>query len=393
LPLSVLKYVARSKRPLVVDDAGQEPRFARDPEVVQGGVRSILCAPIVHHGDLIASVYLDSSLSPRVFSSERLELLRLLGGQIAISLENARLYGNLQASLDRQVELTRAYSRFTPRSFLDILDRESILDVQLGDNRHGDMTVMFLDIRDYTKLSEQLSTSDNFRFLNGFFRRMTVHVARHQGVVATFTGDGFSAFFPRDPRDAYEAAVQLQAAVRAYNAERQLKGRSAIAVGVGLHTGPLMLGVIGDQDRLEASLISDTVNTASRMEGLTKEFRVGIVASESTVSALPEPARLQARRVGNVRVKGKSLPTRVYDCFAGDAPEVAVLKRATLADFAAGLTAWQAADFAGALQAFERVVAHNPADGTAQRYLSRALAQLDSGAGPEWTGVEVMDRK
>lgn len=393
LPISVLKYVARSKRPLVVDDAEQEPRFARDAEVVAKGVRSILCAPIVHHGDLIASVYLDSSLSPRVFTNERLEILQLLGGQIAISLENARLYGNLQASLDKQVELTRAYSRFTPRSFLDILDRESILDVQLGDHRHGDMTVMFLDIRDYTKFSEQLSTSDNFRFLNGFFRRMTAHVARHQGVVATFTGDGFSAFFPRHPEDAYAAAVDIQGAVRGYNTERQLKDRAAIAVGLGLHTGPLMLGVIGDQDRLEASLISDTVNTASRMEGLTKEFRVGIVASESTVNALPEAARAHARRVGNVRVKGKSLPTRVYDCFAGDAPEAAALKRATLADFATGLEAWQSADFAAAVRAFERVIAKHSSDGTAQRYLSRAQEQVTAEADPNWTGVEVMDRK
>jgi class 3 adenylate cyclase len=393
LPVSVLKYVARSKRPLVVDDAAQEPRFAHDPQVVAGGIRSILCAPIVHHGDLLASVYLDNRLAPRVFTTERLELLTLLGGQIAISLENARLYGNLQASLDRQVELTRAYSRFTPRSFLDFLNRESILDVRLGDHNHGDMTVMFLDIREYTKLSEELSTADNFRFLNGFFRRMTVHVARHSGVVATFTGDGFSAFFPGNPSEAFAAAVEIQGAVRAYNRERQKKGRAPIAVGVGLHTGPLMLGVIGDQERLEASLISDTVNTASRMEGLTKEFRVGIVASESTVSAVGDAVEQGIRRVGDVRVKGKSLPTRVYDCFAGDAAEVASLKRSTGADFARGLDAWQSADFASAVSAFECVIAAHPTDGTAQRYLARARDQLSYGPAPDWTGVEVMERK
>lgn len=393
LPVSVLQYVARSKRALVVDDAGDEPRFAHDPHVINNGVRSILCAPIVHHGDLIAAVYLDHRLAPRVFTTERLQLLTVFGGQIAISLENARLYGNLQASLDKQVELTRAYSRFTPRSFLDFLNRESILDVRLGDHRHGDMTVMFLDIRDYTKLSEELSTGDNFNFLNGFFRRMTVHVAQHSGVVATFTGDGFSAFFPGNAGQAMAASVQMQAAVRAYNAEREHKGRRAIAVGIGLHTGPLMLGVIGDQERLEASLISDTVNTASRMEGLTKEFRVRIVASESTVNAVADAAARGIRRVGDVRVKGKSQPTRVYDCFAGDAPEDAAHKRATASDFAFGLDAWQAADFAAAIAAFERVTRAHPADGTAQRYLTRAREQLTRGAGPDWSGVEVMERK
>lgn len=392
-PASVLNYVARSKRPLVVDDATEEPRFAHDPEVVGAGIRSILCAPVVHHGELIASVYLDSRLSPRVFSGERLQLLRVLGGQIAISLENARLYGNLQASLDKQVELTQAYSRFTPRSFLDFLKRDSILDVQLGDHRHGDMTVMFLDIREYTKLSEELSTGDNFNFLNGFFRRMTAPVTAHGGVVATFTGDGFCAFFPGHPSDAFAASVEIQSAIRAYNAERAEKGRSPVAAGIGLHTGPLMLGVIGDESRLEASLISDTVNTASRMEGLTKEFRVGIVASESTVNAVTDAAERGVRRVGDVRVKGKSLPTRVYDCFAGDAPELAAAKRRTASDFTQGLAAWQAADFDGAATAFERVVAADGADGTAQRYLTRAREHARRGAAPDWTGVEVMDCK
>ncbi|HYP89663.1 MAG TPA: adenylate/guanylate cyclase domain-containing protein, partial [Polyangiaceae bacterium] len=254
-------------------------------------------------------------------------------------------------------------------------------------------TVMCLDIRDYTALSEVLSAGDNFRFLSGFFSRMTVYVARHAGVVSTFTGDGFLSFFPRHPNDALDASVAIQAAVRAYNVERAAKGRSPVAVGVGLHTGPLMLGVIGDQDRLEASLISDTVNTAARMEGLTKEFRVGIVASESTVAALGVEAQAQIRRVADVKVKGKSQPTRVFDCFAGDSSEAAMLKQETAPDFAAGLESWQAADFAGAVVAFERVLARNPADGTAQRYLARASEQVTRGASTDWTGVEVMDRK
>jgi predicted ATPase/class 3 adenylate cyclase len=391
--VSVLQYVARSKRALVVDDAADEPRFAHDPYVVSSGARSILCAPIIHHGDLIAAVHLDNRLSPRVFTGERLQLLAVLGGQIAISLENARLYGNLQAALDTQVELTRAYSRFTPRAFLDILRRESILDVKLGDYHHGEMTVMCLDIRDYTALSEVLSVGDNFRLLNGFFSRMTLYVSRHAGVVSTFTGDGFLAFFPRRPADAYAAAIEMQAAVRAYNVERLAKERSPLAVGIGLHTGPLMLGVIGDQDRLEASLISDTVNTAARMEGLTKEFRVGIVASESTVSALGSEDQEAIRRVGDVRVKGKTQPTRVYDCFAGDASEDAQLKRESKGDFERGLDAWRTADFGAAVAAFERVLVRHPADGTARRYLLRASEQVARGTSAGWTGVEIMDKK
>jgi class 3 adenylate cyclase len=392
-PASLLQYVLRTKRALVVDDAREDARFLHDPYFRAHDVRSVMCAPIVHHGDVIAILYLENGLLPRAFTEARLSLLALLGGQMAVSLENARLYGNLQAALDRQVQLTHAYSRFTPRAFLDFLDRASILDVSLGDHRHGDMTVMFLDIRGYTTLSEQLSVDENFRFLNGFMPRMTAHIRQCSGVVARFTGDGIMAFFPGRPSDAVAATVAMRSELRRYNAERATKGRPEIAVGIGLHTGPLMIGVIGDQERLETTLISDSVNTAARMEGLTKEFSVGIIASETTVGALSVSERRDTRCVGDVRVVGKSRPVRVFDCFGGDGPQQVELKRKTADEFARGVAAWHAGDLAEARAMFELVLAHNPADATARRYAARAAEQSERGVSGEWTGVEVMAHK
>jgi predicted ATPase/class 3 adenylate cyclase len=392
-PASLIQYVVRTKRPLVLDDARDDSRFLHDPYFRARAVRSALCAPIVHHGDVIAILYLENGLLPRAFTASRLSMLALLGGQMAVSLENARLYGNLQASLDRQVALTHAYSRFTPRAFLDFLDRASILDVKLGDHRHGDMTVMFLDIRGYTSLSEQLSVDENFRFLNGFMPRMTAHIAQRSGVVARFTGDGIMAFFPERPADAVAACVAMRSELRRYNAERAQKGRPQIDVGIGLHTGPLMIGVIGDQERLETTLISDTVNTAARMEGLTKEFQVGIIASETTISALGPAERRDTRCVGDVLVKGKSYPTRVFDIFGGDGPQVVERKRQTADEFAKGVAAWRDGDLSLARSTFEHVLSENPADATARRYALRAASESERGVSGEWTGVEVMAHK
>jgi predicted ATPase/class 3 adenylate cyclase len=393
IPESVITYVARSKRPIVIDDAQRESRFSQDPYIAREKVRSLLCAPVLHQNELIAIVCLENNLAPSSFTAERVALVHMLGGQIAVSLENAKLYRNLTMALERQVELTNAYGRFTPRAFLDLLGKESIMQVRVGDHRQGDMSVVFLDIRSYTSLAEQMSPDDNFQFINGFLRRMTPSIAEHEGVINNFIGDGVMAFFPRRPEDALAACVKMQRAVAIYNEERCVKGRRAITVGMGVHTGPLMIGVIGDHDRMDTALVSDTVNTAARMEGLTKEFHVSIVISESTVFRLGPHDRDQLRRVGDVRVKGKSHVHRVYECFGGDSQEHADAKRATRPLFERGLDAWKNADFDHALEAFAAVLAEHPDDRTARRYWERAAEYKLRGVPTEWTGIDTIERK
>lgn len=129
------------------------------------------------------------------------------------------------------------------------------------------------------------------------------------------------------------------------------------------------------------------------MEGLTKEFHAHVIASGATVTRLVTVDRGSVRCVGDVLVKGKSHPIRVYDCFGADAPEDEQLKRASAKDFEDGLAAWQVADFERARGAFQRVVALHPMDGAARRYLGRAEEQLGRGDSPSWSPVEVMDQK
>ena len=172
--------------------------------------------------------------------------------------------------------------------FLKTLGRESILDVSLGDQVEKNVTVFFSDIRDYTSLSEQLTPQQNFLFLNNYLGRVGPIIKTNRGFVNQYYGDGIMALFMdansgiNSPKDSVLAALEMHRELYQYNQERIEKNRIPINIGIGIHTGPLMLGVIGDEKRMDVGVVSDAVNTAARMEGLTKHY-----GSTTIVSGLP----------------------------------------------------------------------------------------------------------
>ena len=122
------------------------------------------------------------------------------------------------------------------------------------------MTVLFSDIRAYTTMSEKMTPDENFKFINAYLSRVGPVINQNKGFVNQFMGDGIMALFTQSPENALKAAIEMQEAVRKYNADRLYKGRTAIKVGIGLHVGELMLGIIGDRDRNDTGVISDAVN-------------------------------------------------------------------------------------------------------------------------------------
>jgi two-component system sensor histidine kinase ChiS len=205
-------------------------------------------------------------------------------------------------------ELNRAYQRFVPREFLNLLMKESILEVDLGDQIAQQMTVMFSDIRGWTTLSEDMTAQESFNFINAFLNRVSPVINAHQGFIDNFQGDGMMALFPQSPDDAVQAAIAMHAAVAEYNQDRQKKGFQLIGLGVGLHIGDLMLGIIGHQKRMQGTVVADAVNLASRLEGLTRVYGSSITISEPTLAQLGNPDRYKHRFVDKVQVKGKKAP-------------------------------------------------------------------------------------
>ena len=182
------------------------------------------------------------------------------------------------------------------------------------------MSIFFLDIRDFTSLSENMSPRDNFRFLNSFLGVFGPIIRAHGGFVDKYPGDGIMALFPGKPDDALLAALEMRERLVAYNEGRVKGGYPPIRFGIGIHTGPLMLGTIGENNRMDSTVISDTVNAASRIEGLNKKFATDILFSGATLRSLAEPGRFDSRLAGEEMVKGKARAVQVYELVSGEAP-------------------------------------------------------------------------
>jgi adenylate cyclase len=175
---------------------------------------------------------------------------------------------------------------------------------------------MFADLRSSTGLAERLAPADVVALLNDYVGVLARCVFAHRGMLDKFLGDGLMAVFGvGDDRSdgaeaAAEAALDMQARVQVLNDERRRRGAIAIGFGIGLHTGEVVLGAVGIPQRSDYTAIGDAVNTAARLQELTKDLDAGIVLSEETAERLPA-GRFRLRDLGEVAVRGKTQPVRL----------------------------------------------------------------------------------
>ncbi|TGK07977.1 adenylate/guanylate cyclase domain-containing protein [Leptospira semungkisensis] len=214
---------------------------------------------------------------------------------------------------DNLLEVNKAYSRFVPLAFLKFLNKNDITEIGLGDQIQREMTILFSDIRSFTQLSEKMTPKDNFDFLNSYMRRMGPIIRKHGGFIDKYLGDGIMALFPNVPDQALEAAMEMLRELEALNESRADRNYEPIKIGIGLHTGTLMLGTIGEEERMDGTVISDAVNLASRIEGLTKEFHANLLLSENTYRKLKNRKKYSFKKLGKVKVKGKTNSSEVYE--------------------------------------------------------------------------------
>jgi two-component system sensor histidine kinase ChiS len=269
-------------------------------------------------------------------------------------------------------KISDSYSRFVPRQFLEQLGKERIVDVALGDQVQREMTVLFSDIRDFTRMSEGMSPAETFSFVNQYLGAMEPAISGYRGVIDKFVGDAVMALFPRHADDAVQAALDMIRRLEAWNAQRADRSEPPVKIGIGLHTGSLMLGTVGAHDRMDTTVISDAVNLASRVESLTKIYRIPLIITEETYLALQDPTGISVRRIDRVLVQGKSQPVVLYEVLdAHDLPARQAKQRA-LADFEKGESLYENRDFSGAIGYLERALARNPSDTVVEVLLERA---------------------
>lgn len=297
----------------------------------------------------------------------------------------------LLARIKTHLELSKinhAFSRFVPHEFLGFLGYESVLDIKLGDQEQQNMTVLFSDIKDFTKLSENLSPKEAFDFINTFLGVVSPLIRQNGGFIDKFIGDAIMALFPGGTDDAVRTAIKMTSELKKLNEVRKKQGLDPIYTGTGIHTGDLMLGIIGEEQRMEGTVISDVVNTASRLEGLTKLFDNRIIISSQVKDSMTGTEGLHFRYLGKTRVKGKNSILEVYGIVEGDDDEQMQLELNTSESFENGLREFYNKNFTNASVHFNEVLQRNPKDRAASIFLKRSAQLMIQGAPANWSGVD-----
>ncbi|MFS8118708.1 MAG: response regulator, partial [Microcoleus sp.] len=286
-----------------------------------------------------------------------------------------------------------AYGRFFPDAFLEFLKKESIVDIQLGNHVSKQMAVMFSDIRSFTALSETMTPQENFDFVNAYLREVSPKIREHRGFIVKYLGDGMMAVFPNGADDAVQGGIAKLQQVHRYNADRTRSGYQPIQVGVGVHFGQMMVGVVGEAERMQGDAFSDNVNLASRLESLTKLYGVSLIISEKVLDNLTHPEEYQIRFLDRVIVKGKQQPISIYEVLDGETELVREMKLQTQQDFERGLEHYRSQEFKAAKTCFYRVLAVNLDDKTAALYLERLNHLIEKGVPDNWSGVWTLTQK
>lgn len=221
----------------------------------------------------------------------------------------------LQYSFSRLQRTMESFERFVPEKFLSVIAPEGIENIQVGVASTRTVTIMFCDIRGYTSLSEEMTPLATFAFLNDYLAYMGRAIDQAGGFIDKYIGDAIMALFDDEATDgALQAALAMRKVLITFNTERAQRDLPPIDVGIGIHRGEVIMGTVGFTSRIESTVIGDSVNLASRLEGLTKHYACSILVTESVINALQYPELFRLRLVDEfVKVRGKDEPIAVYE--------------------------------------------------------------------------------
>lgn len=297
-------------------------------------------------------------------------------GTIVDISHRKRYEQEIKSSMQEKENLLEIFGKFVPREFINFLNLDHLSGIKLGDQVQEKLTVLFADIRSFTTISESMSSEDNINFLNAFLKRTGPCIRKHGGIIDKYIGDAVMALFPKDPDHAVNAAVEMQQVIYEYNIKRKKESLEPISFCVGLHYGNVRLGIIGDSKRLQATVISDVVNQASRIEELAKINNAPILISEEVYQTLKNKRKLHIRQLGNQKIRGRKKPVKIFEIIDGDISPTGELKKKMRTTFEKGIQKYFEGHFAEASLKFKQVLQENPGDYAARIYLERAVQNI-----------------
>mmetsp|Transcript_6741 Transcript_6741/g.9791 ORF Transcript_6741/g.9791 Transcript_6741/m.9791 type:complete len:734 (+) Transcript_6741:125-2326(+) len=263
-------------------------------------------------------------------------------------------------------------SKFVPKGYLRLIGVDHIRNAKLGAANRRRLSVMFVDIRSFTSISEKMTAIQTFDFLNDYLSFVGPVIRQYGGYTDKYIGDGIMALFP-SAWGSIQAALVMQDGVRRMNKKNKKRSSrfpSNIRIGIGIHTGDCIIGAVGYKDRIDGTLIGDTVNLASRIEGLTKRFGTEILISETTFDDgkrtpknSPRKKIYHKRYIGKIAPKGKKIGTAMYEILD---PAVNRKKIETMDKFNRGMALMLECDFNGAAKCFDGVLKIAPKDAVSE---------------------------
>jgi adenylate cyclase len=281
VPRAVYEQAINSEKGLLTHNALVDERFDRSASVMVRGVQSCMAVPLRTRNGAVGVLYVESISMSAAFTDDDLPLLDSIGSQAAILLDNAALLAKVRQEVERRAQLSR---------FLSAAAVDEVLSGRMNVNMEGaaaEVTVLFADLRGFTTISAAMRPEEVVRFLNQFFQEAVDAIEKHHGIVDKFIGDCVMALWgapvPKegDARNACKAAVEL-----VERASRIRVGGRPLEVGVGVHTGPAVVGALGSRQRMDYTAIGATVNLSARLCGIARENEV-LVTSDTLMRAGP----------------------------------------------------------------------------------------------------------
>jgi class 3 adenylate cyclase len=224
------------------------------------------------------------------FDTDDKDLLQSIATSVCIALENARLYKETVSMAEQERDIRHMFQKFVPKEVLDkiIYDSENGKPVV---EELKTLTLLNIDIRGFSELSRKIGSQKTVSLLNRFFSVMGGIVFKHHGIVDKYLGDGFLALFgapvssTEDADNAIAAGFEMKKSLEAVNRFLERKFDATVRMGISIHTGEVVVGNIGFEQKMDYTVIGDPVNTVFRLQNLTKSFPNGILISENTLHA------------------------------------------------------------------------------------------------------------
>jgi class 3 adenylate cyclase len=304
-----------------------------------------------------------------------------------------QMSSELNNYISRISRMNEAYYRFVPREFLEELGKKDITQIELGDQVQREMTILFTDIRGFTELSEDLSPKDTFDFINEYLGIMEPIITNNNGFIDKYIGDSIMALFSKGADDALIATLEMRRVMIDFNELRESEGKAPIDFGTGVHTGNLMLGIVGGYGRMDGTVVSDAVNLASRLEGITKHYGAAAIFSEDTLIKLENPTMFNYRLLDVAKVKGKKKAVYILELIDAENEPARSKKIETKPYFVKAVEYYKEQKFEDALSLFEEVEKIHPTDKAALLYIKRCQNVIKNGTPEDWNNIEIFKFK